>query len=229
MNKQALRKIFAILKIEARKNIGNWELMLDDPNTGSDDKKAFLAAIKSEREMMSKEPNIKTVGEALDLIHTWKHSDTDKCYVCDLYKAALEEPDRKPRFGNLIELLQQEVDAEKSNVETKHLPSQNDLTRWALKSAVLEFYKNMNMPNDVVVVETQYDDRLVPQFAPDFDVIYRMWMEKLDLLQHRNDKYQVEPEEYDKAEGDLEGGMRGSAFEKQLDRFRDEFMNKLKR
>ena len=36
-------------------------------------------------------------------------------------------------------------------------------------------------------------------------------------------------EEYDKAEDDLNDGMRGSAFEKQLDRFRKEFMNKLAR
>ena len=54
-------------------------------------------------------------------------------------------------------------------------------------------------------------------------------MKKLDELKRRDDKYTLMEEEFDKAEADLLEGMRGSAFEKQLDRYREEFMQKLAR
>jgi len=125
--------------------------------------------------------------------------------------------------------LKQEVADEKAIVERKRSPSQNDLTRWALKDAVLAFYQGLNLPENTVIVDTLYDDRLITKLAPDFDVIANIWMEKLDELKRKDDKFALDYDEYDKAEADLADGMRGSAFEKQLDRYREEFMQKLKR
>lgn len=140
--------------------------------------------------------------------------------------------DYKPLFGNLLAVLEHEVVEELSKMERKRVSSQDDLTRWALKDAVLAYYKGLNLPPNTKIVETIFDDRLVPKLAPNFDIIYGMWLERLYNMTRRDDKYTLEPDEYDKAEKDVqlnETGMRGSAFEKQLDRYREEFMKKLKR
>lgn len=139
------------------------------------------------------------------------------------------ENELKPKFGNLISVLEREVFNEKNKIENKNFPSQNDLTRWALKDAVLSYYQGLNIPEDMIVVDTLYDDRLISKLAPDFDIIAQIWMEKLNRLLYHTDKYALEKDEIDKAESDLADGMRGSAFEKQLDRYREEFMKKLKR
>lgn len=144
----------------------------------------------------------------------------------------MENPDGdvKPTYGNLLVVLEEEVNEELSRMASRRLPSQNDLRRWALKDAVLEFYKNMNLPADTKVVETVLDNRLVTQLAPDFDVLYKMWLQRLYDLTRRDDKYTLNSGEYDEAENDVtlnETGMRGSAFEKQLDRYREEFVEKL--
>lgn len=140
--------------------------------------------------------------------------------------------DNKPLFGALMGVLREEVVLEVSRMDSMGTPTQDDLTRWALKDAVLEFYQRLNLPPNTKIVETIFDDRLVPQLSPDFDVIYRLWMERLDVLVRRDDKYTLISDEYDKAELDIKDsdtGMRGSAFEKQLDRYREDFMQKLKR
>jgi hypothetical protein len=141
----------------------------------------------------------------------------------------INKDDIIPCFGNLIQVLKEEVEIEKSKIESKYMPTQNDLTRWAIKESVLIYYQNLNMPPDLPVMVNRFDDRLKIELAPDFDVIARIWMEKLDELQRRDDKYGLTMEEFDKAEDDLMNGMRGSAFEKQLDRYREEFMQKLVR
>lgn len=175
--------------------------------------------------------NFKNINgsELLKTIHKFRHLDCvslslNKCPLCN--KIAM---DILPRFGNLMQILEEEAQEETAIVERRRMPSQNDLTRWALKDAVLSFYQGLNFPDDLPVVTNRFDDRLVTELAPDFDVIARVWLEKLDELKRRDDKYTLILEEYDKAEADLQDGMRGSAFEKQLDRFREEFMQKLVR
>lgn len=229
MNIKIFKSIIAFHKAEVRKKIANINILAESQNVS--ERTGLLKQISREKEFLKHDFNgIDNTIDAVSAIHKYLHKSAsqDECHLCDLYRVALDT-DIRPRFGNLIAILQEEVNNEKTSVESKHLPSQNDLTRWALKSSVLEFYKNMNMPDDLVIVETQYDDRLLPKLAPDFDVIANLWIKKLEYLQHQNSKYMVEPEEYDKAEADLQDGMRGSAFEKQLDRFREEFMAKLKR
>jgi hypothetical protein len=140
-----------------------------------------------------------------------------------------DDSDILPRFGNLLGILRQEVAMENTKIERRRMPSQNDLTRWALKKVVLDFYEKIGLPPDTPVVVNRFDDRLITELAPDFDVIADMWIEELDKLYRRDDKYGLIMEEIDKARLDLDDGMRGSAFEKQLDRYREEFMQKLVR
>jgi hypothetical protein len=237
-------------KIIARKSIAALEIKLGTCDLN--ERLNIIKLIANEKSFLSLElKDIENIDDLLKIIHATKHyglsktSNHTNCLYCKkvLSEMAIEMPgapaehesvpsnedNLKPRFGNLIAVLKQEVLDELNRMERLRLPSQNDLTRWALKDAVLAFYQRLNIPEDVVVVDTLYDDRLITKLAPDFDVIADIWMEKLDELQRRNDKYTLESEEYDKADVDFEEGMRGSAFEKQLDRYREEFMQKLKR
>lgn len=229
MDKNVFNKIVCHERTKVRKDIVKLNLSLKS-DMDFDDRCKIIGSLNIKLADIKKEtPNVNSIDEALVFIHSMHgKGDSSTCKKCCLYRYALETNDIRPRFGNLIHILQQEADSERKNVEQKYMPSQNDITRWALKEAVLEFYKKKNMADDFVVVEDSDDERLVTPLAPDFDVIAGLWMQKLDFLQHRDDKYALEPQEYDKAGNDLSDGMRGSAFEKQLDRYREEFMKKLK-
>lgn len=161
------------------------------------------------------------------LCHHGAVESCKKCANIELEYGSNDQNVEMPRFGNFLSLLESEVRQEQDEMARKRLPSQNDLTRWALKDAFLAFYQGLNLPEDLVIVDNKFDDRLISQLAPDFSVIAQIWMQKLDELQRRKDKYALVTDEYDKAEADLIEGMRGSAFEKQLDRFREDVMKKL--
>ena len=227
-------------KIAARKAIAQYENSLHE-KTG-EDKLKTIKAIKEERDFLNTDfDNIDNIRDLIKKIHKLRHnnisknSDYSNCAKCRNVLAdaslALPEKDKdlRPRFGNLIAVLEQEVADEKATIERKRLPTQNDLLRWALKDAVLSYYQGLNFPENFVVVDVLYDDRLTTRLAPDFDVIAEIWMTKLDELKRRKDKYALNPDEYDEADQDLSDGMRGSAFEKRLDRYREEFMKKLMR
>ncbi len=249
MYKLHLKLLILNQKIAARKAIVRHEFDLHKKGVK---RQYLLDQIAAERKFLAH--NFKylySTRQIIAIIHDLRHRGLSKnstyndCLEC---KKALEEvsiqlpeikpepiidPKReeelKPRFGNLMAVLGQEVADEKAKVESKHFPSQNDLTRWALKDAVLAYYQGLNIPENMVVVDTLYDDRLISKLAPDFDVIAKIWTDKLKELLYRNDKYTLDDDEIKKAEEDLADGMRGSAFEKQLDRYREEFMQKLKR
>lgn len=250
MPKAYIKSLIKFQKVAARKSIALQNVKIS--KTNSHEQYSLFRIIADERKFLASNFNeIKDMYDLMDMIHDVRHNtiskakNSIKCKHCkkSFAEMAIElpgapaeyeaEPDKeeelKPRYGNLIAVLQQEVQDELAIIERRRVPSQNDLTRCALKSVVLEFYQNLNTKDDIVVVDDLYDDRLITQLAPDFDVIYKMWLEKLDELQRRDDKYTLNTVEYDKAEEDLLNGMRGSAFEKQLDRYREDFMQKLKR
>lgn len=250
MPKAYIKSLIKLQKIAARKSIALQNVKIS--KTNSHEQYSLFRVIADERKFLASNFNdVTDVHDLMDVVHGIRHNTISrakgsiKCRFCKeiLAEMAIElpgapaqyeaQPDKedelKPRFGNLIAVLQQEVQNENEKMERRRMPSQNDLTRWALKNAVLEFYQNLEEKDNVVVVDDLYDDRLSTALAPDFDVIYEMWMKKLDELQRRDDKYTLNSEEYDKAEDDMRDGMRGSAFEKQLDRYREDFMQKLKR
>ena len=245
-----VKKLIARQKIAARKSIALTKLNM--PKYPNEDFLLALKIIADEKSFINFGfDNVKTVDDLINIVHRFRHKNITKagrhtrCKYCknilaemstELPGAPFEiatpesnEQDILPRFGNLLAVLGQEVQDELDRIERVRMPSQNDLTRWALKSAVLAFYQNMNVAEDIPIVINRFDDRLITELSPDFDVIAQMWTQKLDELQRRDDKYALIIEEYDKAEGDLNDGMRGSAFEKQLDRYREEFMKRLAR
>jgi len=235
-------------KIAARKAIA--KLTSGLKNLKGEERFNMMKVIGDERDFLNYDfSKIDNISDLVDLIHRTRFSTRSKMPKYAAFRLIAEEPinlpgapaenpslnpdgDIKPLFGNLISLLEQEVTEELDRLNLRRVPSQNDLTRWALKDAVLAFYQGLNLPPNTKIVQTVFDDRLVPQLAPDFDVIHRMWLDRLYNLTRRDDKFTLESGEYEKAEKDVaenETGMRGSAFEKQLDRYREEFMQKLQR
>ena len=222
-----IKKIIAKQKAESRKVVASEKINATDSNNGLN-ARAFLDFDFTE---------VKTLDDLMKVVHNIKHKHISKakkhtrCKICKALIAELQNmqpiADILPKFGNLMSVLEQEVAAEKDKIEAKKNPSQVDLTRWALKDAVLAFYQDKDFPIDKQIVESRYDNRLIDELAPDFDVIAGIWMDKLDELSRRNDKFVLNKDEIDKAESDLANGMRGSAFEKRLDRYREEFVQKL--
>lgn len=218
----------------ARASIASKRLQM--PGDSSATTLSLLNAMAQDKKFLNSDFSIvNSIDGLIELVHI-RHTDAQsECAFCVKLAEELMQPEEEeatdilPRFGNLISILEQEVAQEKQRVESRRIPSQNDLTRWALKDAVLEYYQGLHFPEDVPVVNSRYDDRLIADLAPDFDVISNLWLQKLDELKRREDKYALIIEEFDKAENDLLDGMRGSAFEKQLDRYREEFMQKLVR
>lgn len=251
MRDKAIDELLRRQRIAARKSIATKKQQL--AGLKSEARLSVLNAIERERQFFDaalwKNTHNLDIDGVMKIIHT-RHrplslqSSYNNCRECKKVLAEMPinlpgapaenkttnpDGDVKPMFGSLLAVLENEVNEERQRLDRMRVPSQNDLTRWALKDAVLEFYRNMNLPENTQIVETAFDDRLLPKLAPDFDIIYQMWNQRLYDLTRRNDKYTLQSDEFDKAEKDLEEGMRGSAFEKQLDRYREEFMQKLKR
>lgn len=221
-------------KIASRKAIAKLKVMLTGASLAL--RKDILLAIAKEREFLRLDSaSIKDISDFA------KHaSGRYKIRVAEepinLPGAPAEdvtenpEGDFRPTYGNLIDVLNREVQEEKSRMDSMKLPSQNDLRRWALKDATLAYYQSLNLPPNTKVLDTSLDHRLTSDLAPDFDVIYKMWLDRLRGLIDRDDKYALEEREFGEAEKDVmenETGMRGSAFEKQLDRYRADFVERL--
>lgn len=168
-----------------------------------------------------------------------KNADTESKYYYitniqikkDILKIA-DKLETLPNLGKLRLVLEQELKNEEADLDSKVSPSENDLKRWALKSAVYDYY--MNLPYDLETVAVDYvgdltarrDDKDVDNsdvdLAPNKNKIYNIWMEKLAKL--IRDK-KISQYEFDEAAE--RGTPQGGAFEKQLLRFRTEFMKKL--
>ena len=167
--------------------------------------------------------NVKLAEEILAHDFGEGHSD---CRICRAV-LGVDKVDILPRYGNLLDVLEKEAVEEKVAIEATETPSQNDLLRWALKDAVLAYYQGLGFEPDKPVVHSKSDTRLIPDIAPDFDKIAVIWLQRLDELARRDDKYCLLMDEYDKAEEDLSGKMRGSSAEKRIDRYREEFVKRL--
>lgn len=252
ITKLHLKQLIKQQKIAARKSIAVKNIAVC--RTKSPEQYVLLKEIADERRFLSSDfNNVYDIHDLMKIIHNTRHSKVAHLYEyikCEYCKNVLanmsltlpgapaqnEEPvvddeKVKPRFGNLISVLSEEINEDVNRMESMRTPSQNDITRWALKNAVLQYYKEMagknNIDDNSVIVDNLYDERLKTDLAPDFDNIYEKWLNILRDLTQREDKYALTVDEYIKAQNDLDDGMRGSAFEKQLDRYRKEFMDKL--
>ena len=137
-----------------------------------------------------------------------------------------------PTLGKIRLVIEKDLKAEQHRLENDPAPSPNDLKRLALKSSVYEYYMDLNYNPDIVAVDyygamiLRRDDKEVDKtdfdLAPNKNDIYNRWMEKLSRLIRENSLSKAEFDE------SIERGTpQGGAFEKQLDRYRKDFMKQL--
>lgn len=137
-----------------------------------------------------------------------------------------------PNLGKLRMILEEELENEQNQFDNDNHQSDNDVKRLALKEAVLDFYNDLPYDPETIVVDYEGDmtlrrdnqevDNSDYDFAPDKNDIYVRWMKK--LKQYIKD-FRLSEAEYDES---LERGTpQGGAFEKQLDRYRKDFVRKM--
>jgi len=135
-------------------------------------------------------------------------------------------------LGKLRLIIEKDLKAEQHRLENDPAQSANDLKRLALKSSVYEYYMDLDYDPDITAVDyygamiLRRDDKEVDEtdfdLAPNKNNIYSRWMEKLSRLIREN---RLSKAEYD--ESVERGTPQGGAFEKQLDRYRKDFMKQL--
>jgi hypothetical protein len=174
----------------------------------------------------------------IDTMHKIKHRGSiNSCDICAKYADFASElpgapyqnlsfaPTQLPTLSNLWSVLERNSMTERAQIESDPAPSQTALERFALKDAVLEYYKSLNIDANTQIVDGFGKDTALPPFAPNKESIYNIWCQKLYDLNRRNDKYHFDGKAY---KHNIErGSPQGGAFEKQLDRYRDEFMNQI--
>lgn len=160
-----------------------------------------------------------TAKDMLISIHNAEHiGNNTNCDAC--IKLAQAQP---ATFGKLLATLEQLLKEEEDQYQyTK--PSQTDIKRWAMKAAVLDYYKGLNVDPNVIAIDNVMQNKTVHQLAPNKEAIYTIYMRKLADLTKKHDANRIDISEFDEA-GER-GIPRGGAFERMLLRYRSEFVNR---
>jgi hypothetical protein len=127
-------------------------------------------------------------------------------------------------FNRLLATLEQLVIEEQAKYKNQ-APSQTDIERWALKSAVLDYYKGLGLQGSTIVVENPTQPKTIHEYAPDTNKVFTIWQQKLADLTKKTDVNQYALPKYD--ENIERGTPQGGAFEKQLQRYREEFVSEM--
>lgn len=141
-------------------------------------------------------------------------------------------PERMPNLGQLRAVLEKELQKEQQHFDNDTHQSDNDVKRLALKEVVLDYYNELPNDYETPVVDYEGDmtlrrdnqetDETDFDFAPNKNNIYSRWMDK---LQRYIKDGKMSPAEYDEASE--RGTPQGGAFEKQLDRYRKDFVKQI--
>jgi hypothetical protein len=143
-----------------------------------------------------------------------------------------EEKAELPTFGKLKMVIEKDLEQELERYNNDYNKSDVDLKRLALKSAFFDYYNNLDYGPETEIVGYESDmtlrrdnkelEKTDFNFAPNKNEIYQRWMEKLNRYVREN---KLKEHEYD--ESYSRGIPQGGAFEKQLDRYRKQIMQKL--
>ena len=210
-------------KIIARKNIVRYTKMLKTATLKN--KVAIIKAIAEERRILDFKVNIKSLDIFKNLVYNIRHAEM----AIELPGAPAEDksiaPVAKINFGQLVGAIEEDFNNEERTLSYTSNPTQTDLLRWARKWAFLHYYKAININPDQPITRNYGDDTTLRQLAPNKETIYKTYLDKLEELKRRNDKYKLIDEKFDDA---LYGGTpQGGGFEKWLERYREEIMNRL--
>jgi hypothetical protein len=200
-------------KTAVRKKVASLKRSLTKQN-----KLNVLAKIDVLKAKLKREVDAK---ELINTIHVAEHSRTGRCTDCIRLVADIQV---NLTLGGLRTVLQQMV-TEEQNQYKGQLPSQTDLKRWALKMAVLEFYNSLQHDPQTAVLKELGKYEMTDGLAPDTSIIYEMWLRHLGDLAKQHDANQLGIKQLDRARE--RGIQQGGAFEKQLQRFKQEFLRRL--
>lgn len=131
----------------------------------------------------------------------------------------------KINFGQFIEALEKDTQLENNKFEAQQNIKQDDLNRWARKLAFLQYYKNLTLNPETPITKAYGDEKTIRQLAPNKDAIYNLYLDKLEELRRRSDKFKFSDEKFNEVLSD--GIPQGGAFEKWLERHREEIMNSI--
>jgi hypothetical protein len=209
-------------KILSRKNIVKYTKRLKKAEIK--DKTTIIKAIASEKRILDFKVDQNSIDKFSELVYNVRQAEM----AIELPGAPAENksisPVSKLNFGQFINILEQDVAQEEQVLSSKSNPTQNDLIRWARKWAFLQYYKAINISPEQPITKTDGDDTTLRQLAPNKDTIYKLYLDKLEELKRRTDKYQLLNDKFDNAL--YNGTPQGGSFEKWLERYREEIMNK---
>lgn len=208
-------------KIIARKNIAKYSKLLKKATLG--ERAVIFKKIALERSILDAKAN--SIDNFKKLVYNIRQAEM----AIELPGAPAHNsqiaPVPKLNLGQFMGALEQDLKQEEANMQAKQVPTENDKSRWARKWSFLQYYKNLNLSPEIEITKTDGDDKTMRQLAPNKQTIYNMYIDKLEELRRRSDKYKLSDEEFNQA---LDGGTpQGGAFEKWLERHREEIMNKL--
>jgi len=218
-------------KTEARRFIAKAELMLKNLNTS--DREIILKVIAVERAFIN--ANVSSIKDIMITRHSAIINILNKtdniikfAEMMPSVPGAPEEyvrPNSVPTFSKLVDTLEHSLKQEEDSIVGDPRPSPNDIKRWALKSAVLDYYNSLSIDPMMKVTHGVGELVTVDALAPNKRSIYNIWLQKLEAQHRAEDKYKLSVDEYNEA---IERGIpQGGAFEKLLDRYREEFMSEL--
>ena len=227
-------------KILARKNLIKYDKQLKGSNFAR--RIDIFKRMALERAIINADLNIYSPREILEFIHETRHDGSDNCSDCLTITAELgietsameqnlvdpavapqavpQQPIALPTLGHLKEILENNANEEWSRQSVK--PTPTGLERWALKAAVSDYYNSLSQDSALPVIDAVGSLRTKYEFAPNKESIYRFWIAKLDELKRLK---LLDPKRIEQSTD--RGIPRGGAFEKQLDRYRSQFMNQL--
>lgn len=214
-------------KIIARKNIAKYSKLLKKANLR--DRLTIIKKIALERSLLDCKVNEYSLDNFTKMVHSIRQAEM----AIELPGAPAQNNQivapLKLNLGQFIDALEQDLRNEESQLQlktqTKQAPTENAKSRWARKWSFLQYYKNMNLSPEIEITKNDGDDKTMRQLAPNKQTIYNMYIDKLEELRRRSDEFKLSDEEFNQA---LDGGTpQGGAFEKWLERHREEVMNKL--
>ena|SRR3990167_10735675 len=228
-------------RIDARKAIARGENLIKQLKSA--DRHAILRVIAVERAFLRFDFGRMSLWDAWDKIAEIRHAkitgiltETNTIEkLAEMMPTVPGAPDQYvrpnsiPTFNKLLGILEQNLNQERNSIMGDKKPSANDIKRWAIKAAVLDYYKEYNIPAENVadfkVTDSVGSNKTISQLAPNKKAIYDKWLQRLEAQTRVEDKYKLSMEEYNEAV--QRGTPRGGAFEKMLDRYREQFMAQL--
>lgn len=219
-----IKKHLAAHRIAARKSIASMEMRLK--GLKGCERSDILQRISGEQKFLEQDlSKINTFEELNNILLKTRFKYAEMMPGLPGAPNQYVYPDSMPTFSRLMSVLEEMEREERESLEYDKNPSDNDIKRWALRAALLEYYKGIYSNPDAVVADYYEGLQIKRDFAPKQEDVFKIWIRRLEEQSRAKDKHKLSMDEYMEAVN--RGYGRGTAFEKQLERYREDFMEEL--